>query len=67
MRPQENGYHSDLNQVSFFKQQDQEIQFTDEPQLEIGVQYYDIADYHGSDYEVRTKNQPQKNKKPCKY
>lgn len=56
VRPQENGYHSDVRHVSFYNQDGKGITFTGQPLLGFGAQYYDTADYHANATEVKTKN-----------
>jgi beta-galactosidase len=56
VRPQENGYRSDVRNVSFYNQDGKGITFKGEPLIGFGAQYYDTADYHTTADEVKAKN-----------
>jgi beta-galactosidase len=45
VRPQENGYRSDVREVSFTNKQGQGIQITGLPLIGFGAQFYDVQDY----------------------
>lgn len=45
VRPQENGYRSDVREVSFTNQQGKGIQITGLPLIGFGAQFYDVHDY----------------------
>ena len=56
VRPQENGYKTDVRYVSFYNKDGQGIRFKGEPLLGFGAQYYDTANYHASAGEAKIKN-----------
>ena len=56
VRPQENGYRSDVRHVSFYNQDGKGIIFKGAPVIGFGAQYYDTADYHSSAFQVKAKN-----------
>jgi beta-galactosidase len=56
VRPQENGYRSDVRNVSFHNQDGKGITFKGAPLIGFGAQYYDTADYHANAAQVKTKN-----------
>jgi len=45
VRPQENGYRSDVREVSFTNKQGQGLQITGLAQIGFGAQFYDVQDY----------------------
>ena len=56
VRPQENGYRSDVRYVSFHNQDGKGITFKGAPLIGFGAQYYDTADYHANAAQVKAKN-----------
>jgi beta-galactosidase len=56
VRPQENGYRSDVRDVSFYNQDGKGIMFEGAPLIGFGAQYYDTADYHANAAQVKAKN-----------
>jgi beta-galactosidase len=56
VRPQENGYRSDVRYVSFHNQDGKGITFKGTPLIGFGAQYYDTADYHATAAQVKAKN-----------
>jgi beta-galactosidase len=56
VRPQENGFRSDVRHVSFYNQDGKGIMFKGAPLLGFGAQYYDTADYHANAAQVKAKN-----------
>jgi beta-galactosidase len=56
VRPQENGYRTDVRHVSFYNQDGKGITFQGAPLIGFGAQYYDTADYHATAAQVKTKN-----------
>jgi beta-galactosidase len=56
VRPQENGYRSDVRNVSFHNQDGKGITFKGAPLIGFGAQYYDTADYHTTAAQVKDKN-----------
>ena len=56
VRPQENGYRTDVRNVSFHNQDGKGITFKGAPLIGFGAQYYDTADYHATAAQVKAKN-----------
>jgi beta-galactosidase len=56
VRPQENGYRSDVRYVSFYNKEGKGITFKGAPLIGFGAQYYDTDDYHKNEAEVKAKN-----------
>ncbi|PKH00375.1 glycoside hydrolase family 2 TIM barrel-domain containing protein [Paraglaciecola sp. MB-3u-78] len=56
VRPQENGYRSDVRYVSFHNQDGKGITFKGAPLIGFGAQYYDTADYQATAARVKAKN-----------
>ncbi len=56
VRPQENGYRSEVRHVSFHNKNGKGIIFKGAPLIGFGAQYYDTADYHASAAQVKAKN-----------
>jgi beta-galactosidase len=56
VRPQENGYRTDVRHVSFYNQDGEGITFKGTPLIGFGAQYYDTADYHSTTAQVKAKN-----------
>ena len=56
VRPQENGYRTDVRYVSFYNQDGKGITFKGAPLIGFGAQYYDTNDYHATAAQVKTKN-----------
>jgi beta-galactosidase len=56
VRPQENGYRTDVRHVSFFNKDGKGITFKGAPLIGFGAQYYDTADYHATAAQVKAKN-----------
>ncbi|WP_158972948.1 glycoside hydrolase family 2 TIM barrel-domain containing protein [Paraglaciecola sp. L3A3] len=56
VRPQENGYRTDVRHVSFSNKEGKGITFTGQPLLGFGAQYYDTADYHAKQGDAKIKN-----------
>jgi beta-galactosidase len=56
LRPQENGYRTDVRNVSFHNQDGKGIMFNGAPLIGFGAQYYDTDDYHATAAQVKTKN-----------
>jgi beta-galactosidase len=56
VRPQENGYRTDVRTVSFHNKDGKGITFKGAPLIGFGAQYYDKADYHSSAAQVKAKN-----------
>jgi beta-galactosidase len=56
VRPQENGYRTDVRNVSFHNQDGKGITFKGTALIGFGAQYYDTADYHATAAQVKAKN-----------
>ncbi len=56
VRPQENGYRTDVREVTFTNEQGEGVRFEGSPLLSFGAQYYDTDQYDSSKHDVKRRN-----------